>query len=93
MKISVSFTLWLLLGSVSTSENVEIQPASPPDVYAELRELKDSLAQLKADLITDKAELKAEVDRQKQQLQVRQVAFSASLEALQILDPFPRPLP
>ncbi|KAF1378020.1 hypothetical protein PFLUV_G00185260 [Perca fluviatilis] len=65
MKISVSFTLWLLLGSVSTSENVEIQPASPPDVYVELRELKASLAQLKADMTTDQAELKAEVDRQK----------------------------
>ncbi|XP_028450821.1 complement C1q-like protein 4 [Perca flavescens] len=100
MKISVSVTLLLLLGCVSTSEGVEIQPASAPDIYAELRELTASLVQLKADMTTGQAQQKAEadrlkaevdkqktevdkqkneVDRLKQQLQVQQVAFSASL--------------
>ncbi|XP_039633689.1 complement C1q-like protein 4 [Perca fluviatilis] len=78
MKISVSFTLLLLLlGSVSASEGVEIQPTSPPDVYAELREITASLVQLKADMrflqtqeqaAQQKAEvdqLKTEVDKQK----------------------------
>ncbi|XP_039633695.1 complement C1q-like protein 4 [Perca fluviatilis] len=109
MKISVSFTLLLLLGSVSPSENVESQQPFPQDIYAALRKMTASLVQLKADMmllqreITDitlhlkaevnkqKAEIgqqktevdkqKTEVDKLKQQLNVRQVAFSASLLA------------
>ncbi|KAF1378040.1 hypothetical protein PFLUV_G00185460 [Perca fluviatilis] len=70
MKISVSFTLWLLLGSVYASEGVEIKPASPPDINAALREITASLAQLKADMMLLQRETT-----------VRQVAFSASLVA------------
>ncbi|TDH05368.1 hypothetical protein EPR50_G00143460 [Perca flavescens] len=93
MKISVSFTLWLLLGTVPASESTESQPASPPDIYAALREITASLVQLKADMRLlqtqeQAAQLKTEVDKQKtevdelkQQQQVRQVAFSASLHA------------
>ncbi|XP_028450556.1 complement C1q tumor necrosis factor-related protein 3 [Perca flavescens] len=110
MKISVSFTLWLLLGTVPASESTESQPASPPDIYAALREITASLVQLKADMrllqtqgtvmncsmskgtvsvvAEQAAQLKTEVDKQKtevdelkQQQQVRQVAFSASLHA------------
>ncbi|XP_031135812.1 complement C1q tumor necrosis factor-related protein 3-like [Sander lucioperca] len=77
MKISVSFALLLLLGAVPAS--VESQPVSAPDVYAELREMKTALVQLKADMTQGQAALKTEVDTLKQQLQVRQVAFSASL--------------
>ncbi|XP_028452190.1 complement C1q-like protein 4 [Perca flavescens] len=85
MNISVSFTLLLLLSSVSTSESVECQRAFPEDIYAALRELTASLVQLKADIkllqreTTGQAQLKTEVDKLKQQQQVRQVAFSASL--------------
>ncbi|KAF1378081.1 hypothetical protein PFLUV_G00185940 [Perca fluviatilis] len=50
MKISVSFTLLLLLGSVPASESVECQRTSPPDIYAALREMTASLVQLKADM-------------------------------------------
>ncbi|XP_039633299.1 complement C1q-like protein 4 [Perca fluviatilis] len=64
-----------------------------PDIYVALRELTASLVQLKADMATGQAQLKAEVDKQKQQLQVRQVAFSASLLAggqLATTGPFPK---
>ncbi|XP_028452210.1 complement C1q tumor necrosis factor-related protein 3 [Perca flavescens] len=92
MEISASFTLLLLLGSVSPSESVECQQASPPDIYAELREITASLVQLQTNMrllqreTTGQAQLKTEVDKQKtevdklkQQQQVRQVAFSAAL--------------
>uniref|UniRef100_A0A8C9XI96 Complement C1q-like protein 4 n=1 Tax=Sander lucioperca TaxID=283035 RepID=A0A8C9XI96_SANLU len=80
MKISVSFTLLLLLGSVPASEGVECQRAFPEDIYAALRETTASLVQLKADVtLQTTVQLKTEVDKLKQQLQVRQVAFSASL--------------
>ncbi|KAF1378063.1 hypothetical protein PFLUV_G00185690 [Perca fluviatilis] len=66
MKISVSFTLLLLLGTVPPCESTDYQKTFPQDIYAALRELTASLVQLKADvrlLLT----------------QVRQIAFSASL--------------
>uniref|UniRef100_A0A8D0AD66 C1q domain-containing protein n=1 Tax=Sander lucioperca TaxID=283035 RepID=A0A8D0AD66_SANLU len=50
MKISVSFTLWLLLSSVSAKESTECQRAFPEDIYAALREMTASLVQLKADM-------------------------------------------
>ncbi|TDH05359.1 hypothetical protein EPR50_G00142880 [Perca flavescens] len=82
MKISVSFTLLLLLGSVPTSESVECQRAFPEDIYAALREITASLVQLKADMAlqtTGQAQLKTEVEKLNQQQRVQQVAFSASL--------------
>ncbi|KAF1378075.1 hypothetical protein PFLUV_G00185880 [Perca fluviatilis] len=68
MKISVSFTLWLLLDAVPASESTESQLASPPDIYAALREMTASLVQLKADMALqtqEQAQLKTEVDKQK----------------------------
>ncbi|TDH05318.1 hypothetical protein EPR50_G00143560 [Perca flavescens] len=79
MKISVSFMLLLLLGSVPASESVECHLASAPDIYAALRETTASLVQLKVDMAAGIAQLKTEVDKLKKQLQVRQIAFSASL--------------
>ncbi|XP_035846748.1 complement C1q-like protein 4 isoform X6 [Sander lucioperca] len=91
MKISVSFTLWLLLGSISPSESTDYQKSFPQDIYAVLREMTASLVQLKANMLqtqeqaaqlkTEMDKLKTEVDKQKQDLKVRQVAFSASLVA------------
>uniref|UniRef100_A0A8C9YV77 C1q domain-containing protein n=1 Tax=Sander lucioperca TaxID=283035 RepID=A0A8C9YV77_SANLU len=52
MKISVSFTLWLLLGSVSPSECTDYQKSFPQDIYAALREMTASLVRLKADVTT-----------------------------------------
>ncbi|XP_035864677.1 C1q-related factor-like [Sander lucioperca] len=73
MKISVSFTLLLLLGSVPASEGVECQRAFPEDIYAALRETTASLVQLKADVTLQTteqaAQLKTEVDKLKQQQQ------------------------
>ncbi|KAF1378056.1 hypothetical protein PFLUV_G00185620 [Perca fluviatilis] len=71
MKISVSFTLLLLLGFVSPSESAECQQPFPPDIFAALRELTASLVQLKADMtllqrkITGQAQLKTEVNKLK----------------------------
>ncbi|XP_031173247.1 complement C1q-like protein 4 isoform X5 [Sander lucioperca] len=89
MKISVSFTLWLLLGSVSPSECTDYQKSFPQDIYAALREMTASLVRLKADVTTlqreflqtqeQAAQQKTEVDKLKQQQIVQQVAFSASL--------------
>ncbi|XP_031173254.1 complement C1q-like protein 4 [Sander lucioperca] len=86
MKISVSFTLWLLLGAVSAKESNDYQLPFPEDIYAALREMTASMFQLKADMRLlqretqeQVAQLKTEVDKLKQQLQVRQIAFSASL--------------
>ncbi|XP_031179939.1 complement C1q-like protein 4 [Sander lucioperca] len=74
MKISVSFTLWLLLSSVSAKESTECQRAFPEDIYAALREMTASLVQLKADMRflqtqEQAAQQKTEVDKLKQQLQ------------------------
>ncbi|KAF1378047.1 hypothetical protein PFLUV_G00185530 [Perca fluviatilis] len=82
MKIFVSFTLLLLLSAVPASDSVKGQPAFPEDIYAALREITASLVQLKADMTLQtqgQAQLKTELDTLKQQLQVRQVAFSAAL--------------
>ncbi|XP_028452293.1 complement C1q tumor necrosis factor-related protein 3 [Perca flavescens] len=77
MEISASFTLLLLLGSVSPSESVECRQASPPDIYAELREITASLVQLQTNMTllqrettvdkqkTEVDKLKTEVDKQK----------------------------
>ncbi|XP_032364811.1 complement C1q-like protein 4 isoform X2 [Etheostoma spectabile] len=81
MKTSGSFTLLLLLGFVSANETSESKPPSPPDLYAALRDLTASLVQLKADVATERDQLRAEVDQLNQQQQVQQVAFSASLLA------------
>ncbi|XP_039670655.1 complement C1q-like protein 4 isoform X5 [Perca fluviatilis] len=72
MKISVSFTLWLLLVSVSANESSECQHTYLQDIYAALREMTASLVQLKADMRflqaqEQAAQLKTEVDKQKQQ--------------------------
>ncbi|TDH15481.1 hypothetical protein EPR50_G00031850 [Perca flavescens] len=71
----------------------------PQDLYAVLREMTHSLCQLKEDMELLQREtkeqvtqLKDEVDKLKQQLQVRQVAFSAALTAggqIVTLGPFP----
>ncbi|TDH05379.1 hypothetical protein EPR50_G00143000 [Perca flavescens] len=90
MKISVSFMLLLLLGSVSANEGVENKPGFPQDIYAALREMTASLVQLRADLTlqtqeqtaeqkTEVNNLKTEVNKLNQQQLVQQVAFSASL--------------
>ncbi|XP_032364799.1 complement C1q-like protein 2 [Etheostoma spectabile] len=79
MKISGSFMLLLLLGSVSAQDITQCRLTSPPDIYAALRDLTASLVQLKANIATDRAQLWAEVDKLKQQKPVLPVAFSASL--------------
>ncbi|TDH05358.1 hypothetical protein EPR50_G00142870 [Perca flavescens] len=99
MKISVSFTLWLLLGAVSAEESTDYQLPFPQDIYAALGQMTTSLDQLKADMRLLQREtqeqvsqLKTEVDKLKQQQQGRQVAFSASLLAggqAGTLGPFP----
>ncbi|XP_039670651.1 uncharacterized protein LOC120567741 isoform X2 [Perca fluviatilis] len=78
MKISVSFTLWLLLVSVSANESSECQHTYLQDIYAALREMTASLVQLKADMRflqaqEQAAQLKTEVDKLKQQ-QLEQAA-------------------
>ncbi|XP_028450819.1 complement C1q tumor necrosis factor-related protein 3-like [Perca flavescens] len=83
MKISVSVTLLLLLGSVSTSEGVEIQPASTPDINAELRELTASLVQLKADMTTGQAQQKAEADRLKAEVDKQKTEVDRLKQQLQ----------
>ncbi|XP_028450416.1 complement C1q-like protein 4 [Perca flavescens] len=50
MKISVSFTLWLLLGAVSAEESTDYQLPFPQDIYAALGQMTTSLDQLKADM-------------------------------------------
>ncbi|XP_039632935.1 collagen alpha-1(VIII) chain-like isoform X2 [Perca fluviatilis] len=70
MKISVSFTLLLLLGAVSAEESTDYQLPFPQDIYIALEQMTASLDQLKADMSFLQRET-----------QVRQVAFSASLGA------------
>ncbi|KAF1378057.1 hypothetical protein PFLUV_G00185630 [Perca fluviatilis] len=98
MEISVRFNLLLLLGTVSQSESNDCQQTFPQDIYAGLREITSSLVQLKADMTLlqretkeQAAQQKTEVDKLNQKLQVRQVAFSASLLAGEsaTIGPFP----
>ncbi|XP_031135507.1 complement C1q-like protein 4 isoform X2 [Sander lucioperca] len=92
MKISVSFTLWLLLGAVFA----EVSTDSSQDIFVALREMTASLVQLKADMIAGQAQLKTEMDILKQQQLVRQVAFSAGLLAVgqvATIGPFPTNTP
>ncbi|XP_039632940.1 complement C1q-like protein 4 isoform X3 [Perca fluviatilis] len=99
MKISVSFTLLLLLGAVSAEESNDYQLPFPQDIYIALEQMTASLDQQKADMRLLQREtqeqvsqLKTEVDKLKQQQQGRQVAFSASLSAggpAVTLGPFP----
>ncbi|XP_039633704.1 uncharacterized protein LOC120544166 isoform X2 [Perca fluviatilis] len=76
MKISVSFTLLLLLGAVPASES---QQTYPPDINTVLTQMAAWLVQMKADMITGQAQLQTQLDTLKQQQLVQQVAFSASL--------------
>ncbi|XP_035846741.1 complement C1q-like protein 2 isoform X4 [Sander lucioperca] len=86
MKISVSFTLLLLLGSVPASEGVECQRAFPEDIYAALRETTASLVQLKADVTLQTteqaAQLKTEVDKLKQQQQEQATQLKTEVDKL-----------
>ncbi|XP_032364424.1 complement C1q-like protein 2 [Etheostoma spectabile] len=96
MRASGSLMLLLLLGSVSPSGSTDYQKSFPQDLYAALRETTASLVQLKEEIRSlqtkeEAAELKTTVDALKQQLQVRQVAFTASLvvSGEQTIGPFP----
>ncbi|XP_028451381.1 complement C1q tumor necrosis factor-related protein 3 [Perca flavescens] len=76
MKISVSFMLLLLLGSVSANEGVENKPGFPQDIYAALREMTASLVQLRADLTLqtqEQVQQKTELENLKKQ-QLEQTA-------------------
>ena len=50
MKISVSFTLLLLLGAVSAEESTDYQLPFPQDIYIALEQMTASLDQQKADM-------------------------------------------
>ncbi|XP_031597274.2 complement C1q-like protein 4 [Oreochromis aureus] len=90
MKIIMFFPLLLLVCSVSADQTeTAVQQSCPQDIHAVLRELTASLA-VQNERITvlqrenqeQAAKLesqKTETDQLKQQLQVKQVAFSASL--------------
>uniref|UniRef100_A0A8D0AGH4 Complement C1q-like protein 4 n=1 Tax=Sander lucioperca TaxID=283035 RepID=A0A8D0AGH4_SANLU len=72
MKIFVSFTLWLLLGSVSANESTDCQQTFPQDIYAALREMTASLVQLKADMrlqTQEQVQQKTEVEKLKTELE------------------------
>uniref|UniRef100_A0A669BJQ5 Complement C1q tumor necrosis factor-related protein 3 n=1 Tax=Oreochromis niloticus TaxID=8128 RepID=A0A669BJQ5_ORENI len=94
MKIIMFFPLLLLVCSVSADQTeTAVQQSCPQDTHAVLRELTASLTERitvlqrenqeqEAKLETQKTELqsqKTEIDQLKEQLQVKQVAFSASL--------------
>ncbi|XP_039633815.1 uncharacterized protein LOC120544248 [Perca fluviatilis] len=82
MKISVSFTLWLLLGAVSAEESTDYTLPFPQDIYAALEQMTTSLDQLNGEMSLlqretqeQVAQLKTEMDKlnKQQQEQVAQL--------------------
>ncbi|XP_018522688.1 complement C1q-like protein 2 [Lates calcarifer] len=105
MKITVLLLLQLVCSAQSTAEadkeilakQIALQQPCPQDVHAVLRELTASVAQQKVEMTflqkenqEQTAKLKTEINNLKQQLEVRQVAFSVSLltEGSATLGPF-----
>ncbi|XP_042355823.1 complement C1q-like protein 2 [Plectropomus leopardus] len=93
MRITViSLLLLLLVGSVSTDESTTNKEPCMQDILAMLREVKAMCAQQKMEIsslkreneeqaatLKELEEHRTEMEKLKQQLQVKQVAFSASL--------------